>query len=169
MYSKKKYAELDVKPINRCEKCDCEILDGDYLCVDCYKKKVITITLIFLSIWLGVGIITSIVLGSFSTFAVWWFWFGLYPFFIKKEKFITKRKMYYDVPVTLAELAPKLCKDERVVAQYRKKDGKDDGEKINAKYFAMYVDRTIYKDLPRATSNILDDFPEYLSFVRKKF
>lgn len=157
----------NVKPINKCEKCGCEILDGDRLCIHCYKKRVVLVSMIFVAIWIGSAVITSLLSENIITFGVWWFWFILFPNLIKKSKFITPRKMYYDTPVTLTELAPKLMHNEEAIKKYRKSVyGKDDKEKITSKNFALFAERDIYRDLAKAKSNILSEFPNYISFTR---
>lgn len=158
----------NIKPINKCEKCGCEILDGDRLCVHCYKKRFTSVLLIFLALWLGTAIITTLIFEKGFTFGGWWFWLILFPFLVKKSKYITPRRIYYNIPVTLKELAPRLIHNVAVVEKYKKSSfGKEDKEKINAKNFALFIERDIYKDLPRATSNILSDFPDYISFNRR--
>ena len=156
----------NVKPINKCEKCGCEILDGDRLCIHCYKKRVIITSIIFSTLWISTAVITSILFETAITFGIWWFWFILFPFFVKKERYINKRKMYFSVPVTLEELAPKLRHNPEVLAGYRKKYKSEDPTEFNAKLFAVYVQYHIYKDLNRCKSNILADHPTYMTFVR---
>ena len=104
----------NTKPINKCEKCGCEILDGDRLCINCYKKKVIITSIGFVALWLFTAIITSIFLDKGITFGIWWFWFILFPYVIKKSRYIKSRKMYYSIPVTLEELAPKLLHNSEI-------------------------------------------------------
>lgn len=84
----------------------------------------------------------------------------------KKSRYITKRKMYYSVPVTLDELAPKLLKDPEIEKKYRKKYGYGDDFEFSSKYFALYVQDYIYKDLTHCKSNKLSEHPHYISFIR---
>lgn len=156
----------NVKPINKCEKCGCEILDGDRLCIHCYKKRVIITSIIFSTLWISTAVITSILFETAITFGIWWFWFILFPHLIKKERYINKRKMYFSIPVTLEELAPKLRHNPEVLSKFRKKYKLDDDSEFNAKYFVLYVQDHIYKDLNRCKSNVLADHPGYLTFVR---
>lgn len=156
----------NVKPINKCEKCGCEILDGDRLCIHCYKKRVIITSIIFSTLWISTAIITAILFETAITFGIWWFWFILFPYVIKKSRYINKRKMYFSIPVTLGELAPKLKYNPELLTKYRKKYGLDEDSGFNSKYFALYVQNHIYKDLAHCKSNILAEYPEYLKFVR---
>lgn len=157
------------KSIYKCETCGCEILDGDRLCNSCYKKRVVILFFIFFAIWIGTALITAFLFQTPITFGIFWFWFLLFPYFTKKDKYITKRRMYRSFPVTLEELIKKLANEHQYSDEYEKyfqnKDHLDIDLSSLPPSFVNHIQDTIYKKLPKCKTNKLTELPNSNSFV----
>lgn len=148
-----------------CSKCGAEILDEDTLCVSCYRKKKLTAIVTFILIWTLTALITALLLKTPFTFAFWLFWFMIKK--IKKSNFITERKLYQGVPVTLEELAMHEIHNEETVNKYNKTpNAQRNAAGINFEDFKQYIDIIKFRDIAkRPKSNLISDYPGYYEFV----
>lgn len=147
----------NVKPINKCEKCGCEILAGDRLCIRCYKKRKTIIITAYSVIWMATAVLTDIFFGVSVTFG-WAFSFILLPFIVKKDRYITKRWMFNSMPHSLDELVDEFRGDPEIEAVCRFKYDLPEERKVDDYYLSNFIEYKIIKNLKKSKSNILSDY-----------
>lgn len=149
--------------INTCEKCGAAILNEDKLCIDCYDRRKLIIIVSFIVIWIGLAVLTDIILGESYTIGSL-FACVVLPFLIDKDRYIKKRRLFHSVPVTLDELVREFERNPEFAEKCKKEYGFE-GTLKNHNETIYYVQNTIYKKLRKCYSNRLSAHPKYLDFV----
>lgn len=144
--------------VNRCKKCGCEILDGDKLCIGCYNIKFAKTFGLFFALWISTAIITAIFTGTAITFGIWWFWLILFPYLIKKDKYITKRRLLGSKPYSIEELTAEFYGDPEIADMCREECNIPESQKIDKFDINYFVKKKVFKKLKKCKSNIVADY-----------